>query len=131
MRFEANAYFVGPNTRNGLSLFALDTTTNPIGNPIELIEGVENLQVMYGERQANSQIRYLSANAITNWSNVVSAQIGLLVASADLAASDNDARTYQIAGTTIGPAGAATDLNHASDRRVRMEFNTTVQLRNP
>jgi len=138
MRFESNAYFVGPTNRNlpnnngpVLSLFALDTAADPIANPIELIEGVENLQVMYGERQANGQIRYVSANEVDNWSNVLSAQIGLLIATTNFASSDNDNRTYQIAGTTIGPPGAATDLNHAGDRRLRMEFNTTVQLRNP
>jgi len=137
MRFESNAYFVGPTTRNApdntpvLSLFSLDTSTNPIGAPIELIEGVENLQVLYGERQANDQIRYISADNVANWSNVISAQIGMLVATSNFAASDNDNRTYQIAGTTIGPPGAGTDLNHAGDRRLRMEFNTTVQLRNP
>jgi len=137
MRFESQAYFVGPTNRNlpnntpVLSLFSLDTATDPIANPVELIEGVENLQVMYGERQANDQIRYISADNVANWSNVISAQIGLLIATTNLASSDPDTRTYQIAGTTIGPPGAATDLNHAGDRRLRMEFNTTVQLRNP
>ena len=61
---------------------------------------------------------------------MVSVQIGILIATANYAASDNDERTYNIAGVTVGPPGASTDLNHAGDRRLRAAFNTTVQLRN-
>ena len=138
MRFEANAYYVGasgrttPQNQPIFSLFVLDTTT---GTRTELVEGVENLQVLYGENiqsdpNGEPLIRYVTANAVTNYANVLSVQLGLLIATADYAASDNDNRTYNIAGTTIGVPGSATDDQHTADRRMRAAFNTTIQLRN-
>ena len=63
--------------------------------------------------------------------NVVSVQIGVLIATPDYVTNSNDDRTYRIAGTTIGPPGDSTaDVNHAGDRRMRAAFNTTIQLRN-
>lgn len=137
MRFESTAYFIGNSGRTtpgGLpvfSLFALDTTRSPIGNAVELIEGVEHMEILYGERlEASGDIRYVSADNVDNMNNVVSVQIGILIGTADLAGSRNDNRTYNLAGVTIGPPGSAADFTHAGDRRLRAAFNTTVQLRN-
>ena len=140
MRFEAKAYYVGDSTRRMpnndviYSLFVLDTTT---GNRTELVEGVENLQVLYGENMQPDPdspplIRYVEADSVTNYANVLSVQLGLLIATADYAASSDDDRIYNIAGTTIGAPGstATTDFQHEGDRRMRAAFNTTIQLRN-
>ena len=139
MRFEANAYYVGDSgrtTTNGetiFSLFVLDTTTNP-ATRTELVEGVENLQVLYGENMRpdsdNPLIRYVTADNVANPANILSVQLGLLIASADYSASSRDDRIYNIAGTTIGPPGSATNFQHTGDRRIRAAFNTTIQLRN-
>ena len=137
MRFEASAYFIGDSNRdtpNGDSIFSLfvrDTTT---GTTTELVEGVENLQVLYGENvqpdpELPPLIRYVTADAVTNFANVLSVQLGLLIATADYAASDNDNRVYNIAGTTVGPDASSND-QHQGDRRLRAAFNTTIQLRN-
>lgn len=136
-RFEANAFFVGPSGRTTpqgddiFSLFAFDATRNPLVAPAEMIEGVENIQILYGEQLDNGNIRYVTANNVSDSNNVVSVQIGLLIATADYAATLNDTRTYNVAGTLIGPPGAAgVDDEHAGDRRLRAAFNTTIQLRN-
>lgn len=139
MRFEANAYYVGDSgrtTTNGetiFSLFVLDTTTNP-ATRTELVEGVENLQVLYGENMRpdsdNPLIRYVTADNVANPANILSVQLGLLIATADYSASSRDDRIYNIAGTTIGPPGSATNFQHTGDRRIRAAFNTTIQLRN-
>ena len=137
MRFEASAYYIGdsgrdtPNGDSIFSLFVLDTTT---GARTELVEGVENLQVLYGENMQPDPdlpplIRYVTADAVTNFANVLSVQLGLLIATADYAASDNDNRVYNIAGTTVGPDASSND-QHQGDRRLRAAFNTTIQLRN-
>jgi len=137
MRFEASAYFIGDSNRdtpNGDSIFSLfvrDTTT---GTTTELVEGVENLQVLYGENvqpdpELPPLIRYVTADTVTNFANVLSVQLGLLIATADYAASDNDNRVYNIAGTTVGPDASSND-QHEGDRRLRAAFNTTIQLRN-
>lgn len=141
MRFEANAYYVGDSGRDTpsgddiFSLFVLDRAANPDGRITELVEGVENLQVLYGENMqpdaATPVIRYVPADQVTDTNNILSVQLGLLIATAEDAASTNDDRIYNIAGTSIGPPNNAnTDDQHEGDRRIRAAFNTTIQLRN-
>lgn len=137
MRFEANAYFVGDSGRNDrsgvpiTSLFALDTTDSPVGAPTELVEGVENMQIMYGEKLPNGSVRYLPAgDPNLNMAQVTSIQIGLLLKSIDNISSRDDTKTYLIAGQEIGPPGGATALSHSGGKYMRAAFNTTVRLRN-
>lgn len=138
MRFESTAYFVGDSDRDTpagediFSLFSYDTTASPIDQelPVELIEGVEQMHILYGERMDTGNIRYVTADEVNNMGNVASVQIGILIATSNYAASEDDARIYNIAGVTVGPPGENTDRNHAGDRRLRAAFNTTVQLRN-
>jgi len=137
MRFESNAYFVADSGRNDSSgtsissLYVLDTTASPIGAPTELVEGVESLQVLYGERMANGSLRYLSAdNPHLNMAQVTSVQLGLLLRSIDSISSKNDTKTYLVANQEIGPPGGATAISHGGGRYLRAAFNTTVRLRN-
>ncbi len=142
MKFEAIAYFVADNGRdlpNGdplFSLFGLDTSTDPIGTPVELVEGVEDLQVLYGintqiDDLLPQNIRYVTAENVVNPAQIVSVQLGMIVATADYSAYRNDTRTYNIAGHRVGPSSASgLDGEHGSDRRLRAAFNSTVQIRN-
>jgi len=139
MRFESNAYFVADSGRddsNGndiRSLFVLDTTVAPITDaiPTELVEGVESLQVLYGERMPNGSLRYLQADdAQLNMAQVASVQVGLLIRSIDSVTSGDDTKTYLVAGREIGPAGGTTTVTHSGGRYLRAAFNTTVRLRN-
>ncbi len=138
MRFESNAYFVGDSTRNDkngntiYSLFVVDTTspTTPFA-AVELVEGVENMQILYGERMDNGSVRYVPAgSAGLNMNSVVSIQIGLLVASTDEATTDDDNRTYLIADVKVGPPSGTTSVKHEGGRALRAAFNSTIQLRN-
>ncbi len=137
MRFEANAYFVkdsGRTDKNGnpiYSLFVLDTTESPIGTPMELVEGVENMQIMYGQRLPNGSTQYLKAgHPSLEMDSVVSVQIGLLVSSTESITGDDDNRTYLIANEKIGPPSSSLSLKHTGGRAMRAAFNTTIQLRN-
>ncbi len=137
MRFESNAYFVADSGRidkagqSIRSLFVLDTTASPIGAPTELVEGVENLQVVYGERLANGSIRYLPADdANLDMAKVTSVQVGLLLRSVDQISSREDSKTYLVANREIGPPGGSTTISHTGGRYLRAAFNTTVRLRN-
>jgi type IV pilus assembly protein PilW len=139
MRFESNAYFVadsGREDRNGntvYSLFVLDTASadNSPYKPVELVEGVENMQIVYGERLPSGALRYLPAgSAGLNMNNVVSIQIGILVTSADDATTNEDDRTYLLADVKVGPPGSSEDVVHAGGKQMRAAFNTTIQLRN-
>ena len=142
MKFEAKAYFVGDSGRdlpNGdplYSLFELDTSTDPKGDPTELVPGVEDLQVLYGvntqiDESLPQTVSYVTANNVVNPAQIVSVQLGIIVGTADYSAQDNDAQIYNIAGHRVGPAGAANiNAQHVGDKRLRAAFNATVQIRN-
>ena len=138
MRFESNAYFVADSNRDTpggqdiFSLFLLDTTTlDTPAVPVELVEGVEHMQILYGQRLPSGDIQYLTANnAALNIDDVVSVQIGLLVATTDSVTNNDDDRTYLVANERIGPPASSETLKHGGGRLMRATFNTTIQLRN-
>jgi len=137
MRFESNAYFVADSGRfdsagvSIRSLFVLDTTASPIGAPTELVEGVESLQILYGERLTNGSLRYLPADdPQLDLAQVTSVQVGLLLRSVDQITSREDSKTYLVADQEIGPASGGTVVTHTGGRYLRAAFNTTVRLRN-
>ncbi len=91
----------------------------------DLIEGIENMQILYGEDTPILSIYdgwanyYVPANNVVNWEKVVSVRVSLLVKSID----DNLAvqpLAYTYNGTTSTP----------TDRRLRRIFTTTIALRN-
>lgn len=132
--FSINYYYVGFTGREDSSgrevraLFKLPQD----GEPIELIQGVDTMQVLYGERLTNGSIRYsdVSKDDI-DWRNVISLRIALLVSSNGLLpgmAEDNN--TYSVAGEPVGPGQGGSGLTHGGDSRLRRVFSTTVHLHN-
>ena len=87
---------------------------------IEMIGGIEDLQLLYGEDLDGdvSADRYLPANSGIDMANLVSVRVHLLVRSKD---EVNHLNTlYRFMGNEIT----------AEDRRLRREFITIIQLRN-
>ncbi len=88
------------------------------------------MDIVYGEDTAPAGVplrpsiarQYVAANAVTNWNNVVSVRINLLLASLD----DNLVTSRQ---TVIFPADAGVAVA-IDDRRLRQGFSTTVGIRN-
>jgi type IV pilus assembly protein PilW len=106
------------------SLYCDNTgTVGPVAADLELVQGVENLQVLYGEDTDGDGTanRYLVQSSVTTLDNVVSLRIGLLMSTANQVASATDTRTYNVIGTSIGPI---------NDKRVRRMYTTTIALRN-
>jgi len=91
--------------------------------PQELIQGVEAMQVKYGVDTDQDLLanQYVNADAVTDWNNVVSISIAILVRSIDETGVEKDKRTYTLLDTNI-PA--------FNDRRQRSVFTTTISLRN-
>jgi type IV pilus assembly protein PilW len=89
----------------------------------EVVEGVENMQIEYGE-DSNADLTadvYRKANAVADWSKVVSARVSLLMQTIDNnVASQPQPYTYN--GATTTPA--------ATDRRLRQVYSTVIALRN-
>jgi type IV pilus assembly protein PilW len=117
---ETVVYYVAPNSAGtGLSLW------QKLGAlaPQELVEGVENLQFLYGLDTNADRVpdNYVGADGVTNWNNVVALQLGVLVRSELEYGTQIDDQTYTLLGTDVGPF---------DDRRYRSVFTTTVAVRN-
>jgi type IV pilus assembly protein PilW len=129
-RFHVDTFFIadtGRNNINGKSILAL-YKYDAAGNTQELIEGVENLQILYGEQLANGSIGYRSSSdASLSMRKVVSVQLGLLVTSPVEAAPQIDTTTYALPGENIG---VSTTIAHSGGKFFRKIFSRTVQLRN-
>lgn len=90
----------------------------------ELVEGVETMQITYGlDPDGNGAVTagYVTADNVSDWNDVVSVRIGLLLASPNEIGSMADSQEYLINGTRVVAPG---------DRRLRQVFTTTVALRN-
>lgn len=93
----------------------------------ELIPGVQALQVAYGEDTDSNRVvdRYVAADSITDWMDVISVSLSLLIRSEE-SGTEVDEATYSLltvaaGGETVGPF---------DDRRYRMLFTTSAAIRN-
>ncbi len=92
-----------------------------------LVEGVEALQVAYGEDTDADRIAndYFSADLVDDWDTIISVNLALLLRSEE-SGLDLDESTYQL----LEPALGGVTIDPADDRRQRMLFTTTAALRN-
>jgi len=123
-RLATRTYYVGASVRkpgtNSLWLNrrpAYDGTAQPE----EVVEGVEGLRLLFGEDLNNDRAanRYVTAENVANWNNVVSVRVQTLLASTETNATTKP-QPYTFDGTTTTP----------TDRRQRAAFNSVVTLRN-
>jgi type IV pilus assembly protein PilW len=131
VRFEGIAYYIGVSASSTTrSLYrrrlgaAAATTTD------ELLEGIENMQIVYGldTDQDGEAERYVSADGVATWNDVVSVRIGLLVHTPEQVAAETDVASYNVAGILIDDNGTA--VTHPADRRQRYVITSTIDLRN-
>jgi len=111
----------GRTDRHGNAVLSLFET--PLGsNPVEIVNGVEDLQVTYGEDTTGDGAvdNYPDATGVTNWNNVVSVRIQLLVATDEDIGSVKRPYT-DLTGTVVPDPG---------DFKIRRRFASTVNLRN-
>ena len=132
---SSDAYFVARRNGNGpVGLWSRPLSdTGAFGTPVEIVEGVENMQVYYGisttDTACHGANQYVPANLLREgeygdfggftWNNVVSVRINLLVQSREDFLVDAPI-PYQFNGVTVTP----------TDRRIRQSFTRTFTLRN-
>jgi type IV pilus assembly protein PilW len=128
-------YFIGTKTVDGKIVPVLYRQDNA-GAPQELVEGVESLQILYGEDTDTPPTGltdgvpniYRKASAVVNWQKVISVRIGILVSTLDEKNTDVDTTpSYDVDGD------GSSDFVPPStppDRHRRRVFQATVQLRN-
>jgi type IV pilus assembly protein PilW len=136
MIFRARRYFVGQDQDGSPGLYRQIFDADPNNTPAlqyrefaeRLIDGVENMQILYGEDTTGNRVpnAYLAANAVANWANVVSVKLALLFATVDEDFTASfDTATYQLLDAApFDPTPAA------DDRRRRKIVEATVSLRN-
>ena len=126
-RLQAHAFFVGQGSNNRPSLFQLrlqwQNPTTSAFVPEELVAGIDSLQIRYGIDTDNSGApnTWVSADAVANWANVLSAEITLLARSDDEYGTETDTAVYTLVDTQFDPV---------DDRRLRQVFSTSVGIRN-
>ncbi|MCK5918138.1 MAG: PilW family protein [Cocleimonas sp.] len=92
-------------------------------NRIEIAEGVENLQVLYGiDNDADNQVdQYVNADKVSSWGRVVVVQLALLVRSLNKVKNKKESKTFTLLDNT--------DIT-VDDKYQRAVFSTTIRLRN-
>lgn len=101
----------------------LKGAVNSTGNAVELVSGVEEMQVRYAVRELGGNISFKKGENVTpdEWRNVSSVRLAFLSASDNQPLDRNLDREFQLLGETRDDAG---------DGRVRQVFYQTIALRN-
>ncbi|WP_188150138.1 PilW family protein [Teredinibacter waterburyi] len=119
-------------TTNPPSLFRAQLNPNGavIGAMEELVEGVESMQMLFGENINDDNLKsadaYVTADKVSDWTKVVSVRLSVLLQSIEDNLADGPA-PYRFNGVNYnGESGNPS----ASDRRLRRVFTRTITLRN-
>ena len=115
-RMQSVTYSIAPGASGEPALWRSENGVN-----LELVEGVEELQMLYGLDTDDDDYpnQFVTIDNVANTFDIVAVRIMLMVRSDDeLVAEDNQVYTFN--GNTVT----------AADRRLRQEFSTTVALRN-
>jgi type IV pilus assembly protein PilW len=114
-------YYIRKNPGGEPSLYRFDNNAN---NSDEIVEGIEDMQILYGEDADadNSVDRYVVSTAVGNWAQVISVRITLMVRSVgesadNLTGKPNSPRSYDGNDKFV-------------DSRVVKSFTSTISLSN-
>lgn len=126
LRAGTYAYFVGTGASGQPALMRLEDRADVA---TELVEGVENMQVLYGIDGSGDGIPELYDVAPTvSSTNIVSVRLSLLLSTPnEIPKRANDTKEYKLISKDDNVNVRVTS---ASDRRMRKVFTTTIKLRN-
>ncbi len=130
VQYDATVDCVGNNLGGATastSYFYIQTNTlycRPKGGtPQPLVDGIENMQVLYGEDTDGDSVPnvYRRADHVADWSKVTTVRVAVLAASVDEIRSKAQAGTYTVLDRSI---------TAPTDRQVRRVYSSTTVLRN-
>ena len=142
MTYRSLVYYVrdtGRDNSQGQPIYALyqynplwHDSSSQIGRESELVEGVEQLQLLYGQRLDDGSLRFVQAtDSNLNFAQVEALRLAVLVSHSEPVTNDNDSNTYKMPGTDVEPLGSSSPAaTHPGDRRLRRVFSSTIYLRN-
>lgn len=126
-----NRYYLASGNTGRSELHCASAAKNFAGNSIPgqpLVDNVEDMQIFYGESGAAGSrqiVRYVTAGNVTDWQNIISVRICLLMRSAEPVLSGED--------TAAGMAGyldCSSTSQTSADRYLRRAYFLTTTLRN-
>ncbi|MDE2394343.1 MAG: PilW family protein, partial [Burkholderiales bacterium] len=124
-RVQAITYYLAASQRQPGLLSLWSYATPPYGLPAatatEMVTGVERMQVTYGIDTVGDQAahQFVTADAVTDWTTVVSARVELLLDGPD-ANTTTTPQPYVFAGVSVTP----------TDHRMRTVVSLVASLRN-
>ncbi|MBZ0071800.1 MAG: PilW family protein [Gammaproteobacteria bacterium] len=131
VKLESFIYYVGkrndaPDSPPGLFRRPLGITggnSAAAGAAEEVVEGVENMQILYGIDTNADRIvdSYVTADAVNDWRRVTSVRIALLMRATGRGDDISGAATHTLAGS---------NATATADGHLRQVVNTTIALRN-
>ena len=116
----SNGYYID-TASSGLPVLYRKFLDNASGIANEqLAQGIESLQLMYGEDISGDGIsnRFVAADNVTDWTKVMAVKLHLLTRS--LTQSATEPQVFRFSGTSYTP----------TDKYLRQEFTSTVKIRN-
>ena len=125
LKLGAYAYFVSTGVSGQPTLMRKANLTTPQ----ELVEGVENMQILYGiDANGDGRANQYSGAPVAVANNIVSVRISLLMSTpGEIPRRNNDTKTYNMISENDTVNVRVTPI---ADRRIRKVFTTTVKLRN-
>lgn len=131
-RAEALVYYIATGAGGGPSLWRARLNGTAAPQTEELVEGIENLQLLYGRDQSTDLTRLTGNIAVQNaastlgtteaeWRRVGQVQVGVLARSPDPSTSGTAVNAPRLLGTTLTPP---------TDSRYRAIYEASVALRN-
>ncbi|MDH3305863.1 MAG: PilW family protein [Gammaproteobacteria bacterium] len=113
MLTQETSYSIGMGSEGQPALFR---------NGLEFLDGIENLQILYGEDTDESGIAnyYVPADQVADMARVISIRFAVVTRSYDDNLTGGITQNYNLFGTTIA----------APDNRLRQVYTSTVAVRN-
>lgn len=128
LHYEADLFYIGIDRDKRPSLYEISTGDNAaLGRPVELVPGVENMQMLYGVDTDGDEIpnQYLTADQITDWSHVVSIRIALLTRSGGNSTNAGGESSFKLLDSSNGLTLAV-----SGDGHIHKVFEETISIRN-
>lgn len=99
------------------------------GTLSEMVEGIEEMQLLYGEGNNGIVTDYVTADSVTDWDNVYSVRLMLLARSSRQNILDVQ-QTISLDTNNDGDVDDTGESITTTDMRIRQVFQTTVVIRN-
>jgi type IV pilus assembly protein PilW len=113
------SFYIDQNPANIPALYQRNAISDV---SMELVEGIENMQILYGVDTTGDGVvtSYLSADAVGDWNDVLSVKVSLLLRSIEDNLTVDGPQTYRFNEADV----------EAGDRRLRSVYTKTFTLRN-